>query len=97
MNQVKCDACGYLFMPQPQEIKGYMFFKCPNCQKEYPVARITPRGLELRKKLNKERKRYEKMKPPTNTPGEIMRQYEKIQKLQEEFEKEVTRLPGKKE
>lgn len=92
MNQVRCDECGYYFIPKVQEIKGYMFFKCPNCERKYPIAQISPHGLELRKKLNKERERYGRMKPPKYNSGQIMMQFNKIQKLEAEFKSEVTDL-----
>jgi len=56
--QVKCDSCNKYFIPNLKEKATEdggvnQAFNCPHCNHYYPVCTITPRGLELRKKIQK--------------------------------------------
>lgn len=96
MNKVICDECKHEFHPGLKEKKGYQFFTCPGCGKEYPVCKITPKGLKLRKKLRTERERYKSMlRNPAVSGLDRLKQGEKVQELQKKFQKEVTPLASK--
>ncbi len=92
MQKVRCDGCEHKFVPRPREKKGYQFFKCPECDKEYPICKITPKGIKLRDKLARERERYRLMNPGNTKPADIIAQHRLVQKLTEQFQAEVTPL-----
>mgnify|MGYP001206393959 CR=1 FL=1 len=53
---VRCDECGHRFIPKPYEEPTpegglSMKFRCPECGHVYPVATLTPRGVQLREQM----------------------------------------------
>ncbi len=90
--EVICDNCEQKIKVKPKEIKGYMFFKCPKCKKEYPICKISPEGLRIRKEIKKERAEYYKL-VTQNFPTKVLKDKEdQIKKLLQEFQKNVTPL-----
>jgi hypothetical protein len=53
-----CDDCGGKFKIKPEITKledggEEHFFQCPGCQRRYPIATISPKGVEIRQQLEK--------------------------------------------
>lgn len=46
INKVKCEKCGYIWIPRKEEIIG-----CPKCKIGYYKARIVRKSKETRKEL----------------------------------------------
>lgn len=84
-----CDGCkSEIPNPVPQEVNGYMFFDCPNCDLRYSVAKISKNGLMLREKLKKARSKIHRIPPGLKRLAHM----DKIEQLQARFQKEVTLL-----
>lgn len=80
--RVTCDKCKKKFFPELQEIKHgdgvKQFFDCLGCKKRYSIAKITARGLEIRKQIQDE----------ANSKANRA----KIEELQKQLKPEVERL-----
>lgn len=93
VGQVYCDLCAAKFEPAVQEVEGHIFFDCPKCAKRFTICRITPRGIELREALNREREKFFQMRSASfkeYTLREIEQQGAKVERLLEEFRKECS-------
>lgn len=89
---VFCDKCNASFEPQLKEIGGYQFFKCPECDEEYPVCRITPKGLKIRDKLATEREALKQLVKRKASQELVFAQEKKVRKLENRFKNEFTPL-----
>lgn len=70
-----------------------MFFDCPKCAKRFTICRITPRGIELREALDREREKLFQMMSAgfkKYTLKEIEQQGAKVERLLAEFQKECS-------
>jgi len=89
--QVRCDRCSEIFAPILKEDKGYQWFRCPKCDKIYPVVMISPRGVQLREELNRKKEYYRNAELSVEEAEKL---FKEICDLQEEFKKECTPLPA---
>lgn len=92
MDKIYCDSCKHEFTPNMKEVGGYQFFLCPECGREYPIGKITERGIELRVQLQKERQKYSQMVKRGFRRRSLGKQRKRIDKLLEEYQKEYTKL-----
>lgn len=81
-DKVRCRDCEHVFVPTLEDVAQKdgsvkRRFECPECCREYPVARITERGLRLTHELQSL-----EVGPETE---------EKVNHLREEIKREVTR------
>jgi predicted RNA-binding Zn-ribbon protein involved in translation (DUF1610 family) len=95
VDKIHCDSCKHEFKPDVQEDNGYQYFRCPECEEEYPIGRITPRGVELRAQLQKERDKYALMVRQGYRKRQLAKQRKRIDKLLKEYQKEYTKLSGR--
>lgn len=91
--QVVCDDCQAEFKikPQTEQVEDggeRHWFTCPVCDREYPTAHITTRGIELREKIQELRSR---MRQAHATKGRIPNYLNnQMRLLQAQMENEVT-------
>jgi hypothetical protein len=79
-------------MPVVKEKKGLMSFSCPECEAVTLIARISPKGLRIRKRLERARARYHRMinvVPWSFTAYRKEKQLEIVQELERQFREEV--------
>jgi NAD-dependent SIR2 family protein deacetylase len=91
---VICNDCRKRFQIEPQQRTledggEEHLFSCPECGREYLMAHITARGVELRKRLAEVRERLQ-----TAAGEERVKLLRQFDQLQWELEPEVTRPEG---
>lgn len=89
---IYCNYCKHNFVPDLQEVEGYQYFLCPNCDKEYPVGTITPKGIIIRAELDKARQKLNMMIDCNYTKKAIRRQQKLTETLLAEYQEEYTML-----
>ncbi len=94
--QIICDSCHRRIVAAPIERREddgglLVVLPCRVCEAEFPIVRMTARGIALRNELNKAR-RYLELVRKYGPHEAVNRTLKRTQKLEKAFQRECTKV-----